>query len=241
MNNDRPQTIFRIAKGKENPYAQIDRKCLENPNISFKAKGLLAYLLSRPDHWEINITDLINHSSTEKEAAIRAGIRELQTAGYMRYEKKERLHGRITGKVILVYEDPIPRGDLPHVVRPDVARPDVANQGQVINELSNKDKNKVVPNVLISKGSSAKTKERTDVVDIVDILRKVKALSQYWFNSFGHYPNSIVKGFLIKALEYGITPDALKEKIISTAIAKPTYPLRYFRTCVQELCDYSFE
>ena len=59
----RPQTIYRVVKNKDNPYVMIDRRPVDNPTLSFKAKGILTYLLSRPDGWEVSVADLINSGS----------------------------------------------------------------------------------------------------------------------------------------------------------------------------------
>lgn len=39
-------SIVRINK-RDNPYVQIDHRVLEDTRLSWKAKGLLAYLLSK--------------------------------------------------------------------------------------------------------------------------------------------------------------------------------------------------
>ena len=52
------RTIFRISKNKENPYVMMDRRPIENAELSWGAKGVLAYLLSRPDNWTVRLQDL---------------------------------------------------------------------------------------------------------------------------------------------------------------------------------------
>ena len=104
----RPSTIFRVVKNKENPYAQIDRRVIENTDLSFKARGILIYLLSKPDGWEVNMVD-INNKSTDGMAAVRSGVKELQAAGYL---KHERIHNQDTGVIAkhiwTVHESPLP-------------------------------------------------------------------------------------------------------------------------------------
>lgn len=100
----RPATIFRAVKNKENPYVMIDRRPIDNGKLSFKAKGILTYLMSRPDGWEVSVADLVKHS-VDGEASIRSGLKELRDAGHMRYIKS-RNQGRITGWIIEVYELP---------------------------------------------------------------------------------------------------------------------------------------
>jgi len=105
----RESTIFRVVKNKDNPYVMIDRRPVDNPKLSFKAKGILTYLLSRPDGWEVNIPDLANHG-TDGKSSIRAGLKELRNAHHVAYNPTRHLTGRyITKWVIEVYE--IPYGD----------------------------------------------------------------------------------------------------------------------------------
>lgn len=124
----RPQTIYRVMKSAENPYVMIDRRPIDNPLLSFKAKGILTYLMSRPDGWEVSIPDLIAHAK-DGEDGVRAGMKELKDAGHVKYTCS-REQGRITGWLIEVFE-------VPHREKPDVALPDVVNPTQVLSTLSN--------------------------------------------------------------------------------------------------------
>lgn len=138
----RPSTIFRTKKNKDNPYVMVDRRTIDNPVLSFKAKGILTYLLSRPDGWEVSITDLVRHGQ-EGEAAIRSGMKELREAGHMVYETS-RAEGRITGWLIRVFEVPqiaqvslaSPDSDFQQVENLQVENQDVENRTQVLSTLS---------------------------------------------------------------------------------------------------------
>jgi len=46
--------IIRIKKTKN--YSVISNQIASDPNISWGAKGLLFYLLTRPDNWQTKIT-----------------------------------------------------------------------------------------------------------------------------------------------------------------------------------------
>lgn len=132
----RPQTIYRVMKSAENPYVMIDRRPIDNPLLSFKAKGILTYLMSRPDGWEVSIPDLIAHAK-DGEDGVRAGMKELKDAGHVKYTCS-REQGRITGWLIEVFE-------VPHREKPDVVLPDVVNPTQVLSTLSINELNKGVP------------------------------------------------------------------------------------------------
>jgi hypothetical protein len=160
----RPSTIFRTVKSKDNPYVMTDRRPVDNPRLSFKAKGILTYLLSRPDGWEVSVTDLCNHA-TDGEASIRSGLKELREAGHMRYTVS-REQGRITGWLIEVYEVPIeqpqpPDRDFQEVENPQVEKQDLENRTQVLSTLSSTDPNKIPD----PPSKPDKPKKKKDILD----------------------------------------------------------------------------
>ena len=50
------QTIIRAPRYER--FTILDMRIVEDTRLSWAARGVLAYLLSRPDHWQIQITDL---------------------------------------------------------------------------------------------------------------------------------------------------------------------------------------
>ena len=76
--------ITRIVK-RENPYVQIDKRAIEDKRLSWRAKGILAYLLSKPNDWTVRCEDIENHG-TEGRDAVRSAMRELRDAGYASLE-----------------------------------------------------------------------------------------------------------------------------------------------------------
>jgi DnaD/phage-associated family protein len=150
----RESTIFRVKKSADNPYVMVDRRPIDNPALSFKAKGILTYLMSRPDGWEVNITDLMNHSA-DGASAIRSGLNELRDAHHVLYNT-EREGGHIKRWVIEVYEipycDPLTKEqieelpndllcDFQQVENLQIENLQVGNQRQVLSTLSNTESN----------------------------------------------------------------------------------------------------
>src|SRR3990172_3952024 len=78
----RDKTVFRVEKNKDNPFVMIDRRTIENPKLSWKAKGVLAYLLSRPDDWVIRFKDLAKRAP-DGGHIVRAAMKELRDAGHI--------------------------------------------------------------------------------------------------------------------------------------------------------------
>lgn len=61
----------------------IPNSLLNDPNISFKAKWIYAYIQSKPDDWNFS-TERIANDATEWRDAVRTWIQELEKAGYLR-------------------------------------------------------------------------------------------------------------------------------------------------------------
>jgi hypothetical protein len=92
-----------IVKAKHtSDFLQVDNKPVQDPGLSWAAKGLLAYLLSLPETWEVHLRDLFCRSSSGRYAT-EAALNELIGAGYIvkiQGENKRR------DTKFIVYEDP---------------------------------------------------------------------------------------------------------------------------------------
>jgi len=118
---------------KEHPFAQIDKRMLENPALSWRAKGLLSYLLSKPDNWQIRTADLIA-KSVEGRDAVYSILKELIKARYIITEQAL-VQGKFAGVNYTVYE--VPLTGLPYTVEPDPVAPDPAKPDHSNNNNSN--------------------------------------------------------------------------------------------------------
>ena len=78
-----------IVKAKHTTgFFQMANAAIQNPSLSWKARGLLAYFMSLPDNWEIHLTDLFTRSPDGRRAT-EAAMKELIAAGYVRKEQGE--------------------------------------------------------------------------------------------------------------------------------------------------------
>ena len=87
-------SIIRTEHNKNNPYVILNKSALEDSELSWAAKGLWAYLMSRPDNWNVSVAHL---SSIYKdygggEKAIYALLSELIEKGYCQ-RKQDRSNG----------------------------------------------------------------------------------------------------------------------------------------------------
>jgi len=108
------QTIYKMA-GKADPFARIPHTMLEDERLSWKAKGILAYLCGKPDGWRTRVTDIVRHGSDGKHA-VWSALKELRMAGYAELSQL-RDGGRFREWVWKVSDSPIfsPLPDFPHL------------------------------------------------------------------------------------------------------------------------------
>ena len=71
-----------IKKNASNKFTMVSNSVLNDPALSFKAKGVFVYLWSKPDDWVVRIKDLCNHGQ-EGKTAIYSALQELEDAGYL--------------------------------------------------------------------------------------------------------------------------------------------------------------
>lgn len=72
-----------IRQRRPDRYVIIPNEAVQNHALSFKARGLLAYLLSQPDHWTISSSSLARMAAQDGREAIRTALIELEQAGYL--------------------------------------------------------------------------------------------------------------------------------------------------------------
>lgn len=101
----RSDEVIRVRKSP-NRFVVMDKTFLEDSRLSYKAKGILAYLLSKPDDWKVIVGNLVNYSADGK-ASVYAGLKELKEYGY--YEKvpiRNEQGTRIVRWESTIYENP---------------------------------------------------------------------------------------------------------------------------------------
>jgi hypothetical protein len=100
----------KITKARnEIPYAQIPNAILRDKSLSFKAKGLLSFLLSLPDDWVIYKLNLAEYS-TDGYTAVASAWDELENAGYVSSTRVTDELGRFQGWEHTVHFEPQPKG-----------------------------------------------------------------------------------------------------------------------------------
>ena len=96
--------VFRVYKESGN-FVTVNKDFIHDNNLSWKAKGVLLYLLSRPDDWQIYEIELTKHSSDGRDS-LRTGIKELEEVGYIQRKRLRDDKGHFREYEYKVFEQP---------------------------------------------------------------------------------------------------------------------------------------
>jgi hypothetical protein len=99
------QMINRLQKNSQNPYTMVHNGIIRNPSLSWKAKGIMLYFLSRPDDWTFYEKEVVRNAS-DGVSAYRAGIKELEAHGYVKRTQVKDEQGKFSHMLYEVFEDP---------------------------------------------------------------------------------------------------------------------------------------
>ncbi|MEW6116361.1 MAG: hypothetical protein AB1553_05610 [Nitrospirota bacterium] len=86
-------------------YRSISLIAAEDPRLSWAAKGVHTYLITRPEDWKLYYSDLLARSSNSR-TALKSAIRNLKQAGYLVLEPIQGEDGKFKGWRWVVYEEP---------------------------------------------------------------------------------------------------------------------------------------
>jgi len=136
-------SVFRIEKNDN--YTVMSNYHLRDRKLSYKAKGLLSFMLSLPDNWDYSLNGLCSISKEGRDG-IRSILKELQDNHYIEIEKVRDDKGHFEYNY-LIYETPYPvkleRNNNPDMENPYMDSPHTENHTQIntnIQNTNNKDK-----------------------------------------------------------------------------------------------------
>lgn len=176
-----------IRQKRKERFSIVDNKVIEDERLSFKARGLLIYMLSKPDDWKFHTEELAKHSSQEGLSAVRTALKEIEKCGYLKRKRERSSKGTFTSQDWLLTDKPLssPQVENPHVDKPQVEKPRVDNQ--------------LLPNTDF--------KPNTDLSNTEEVLsgdqHSVKDVFELWEQNWG-FPNGIAQQDLTEwAKKYG--------------------------------------
>jgi hypothetical protein len=106
----------------------MSRALFEDERISLEAKGMMGYILVKPDDWTVQPTDLQRRGGIGRDKTYRI-LNELIEAGYIERREERSEDGTFCDLVYYVNEEPCPEN-------PDTDKPDTENKDYTKEECS---------------------------------------------------------------------------------------------------------
>lgn len=165
-----------IRQKRKDRFLVVDNKIIEDKRLSFKARGLLIYMLSKPDDWKFWTSELVKRSAKDGISSIRTALKELEAAGYLIRKRERSSKGTFTSQDWILTDKPTfqPQVEKPHVDKPQVEKPHVDNH--------------TLPNTDF--------KPNTDIPNtnklLADAQHSFQEITTLWQNNWG-FPNGIAQ------------------------------------------------
>lgn len=126
-------SIIRSPRPEGNFYI-LNKSISEDKSLGWAARGLLVYLLGKPDHWTVSVQALVNEVEGSSEASGRdrtySLINQLVQAGYITRRQGKGDGGKFSAYDYLVNEIPVtdqPLPDQPYTDQPLTVKPTVVS------------------------------------------------------------------------------------------------------------------
>lgn len=110
-------TVIRVKK--RHRYVSLDQRLVEDERLPWAARGVLVYLLAKPDDWTIRVEDLRRRGDLGRDAIYKV-FEVLRRYGYLQREQQRDARGRLAKTLYTVFEIPV-ASPLPEA--PDTADP----------------------------------------------------------------------------------------------------------------------
>ncbi len=136
-------SIFRINKTQD--YTVISNKFLNDDDLSWKAKGMLAWLLSRPNEWQIYLKDMQKRSKDGRDSTAN-GLSELIESSYISKNAVRNDKGKFIGYNYGVHECRLSENGKPEFGQSDFGKADTNkySSNKILKEVNTKPKKNII-------------------------------------------------------------------------------------------------
>lgn len=99
-------TLARLIKQDRGNYTNISNQLIRDSRLSWKARGIFAYLWSQADEWDFYVSEVAKHA-TDGRDALRSGLKELEKYGYLTRKPRSDANGKFDGMDWVLTDKPV--------------------------------------------------------------------------------------------------------------------------------------
>ena len=94
-----------MIKQDRGNYTNISNQLIRDSRLSWKARGIFAYLWSQADEWDFYVSEVAKHA-TDGRDALRSGLKELEKYGYLTRQPSSGTGGQFDGMSWVLTDKP---------------------------------------------------------------------------------------------------------------------------------------
>lgn len=220
------EIVMRVEKMKRSGFTIINNGVLNNTQLSWKAKGLFAYLWSQSDSWDFYEVEVLKHS-TDGRASLRAGLKELEEHGYLKRYRNRDDKGILRESKWILSEQPMfdfPKLDKPTLDYPTLDNRTLTSTNQNNTNLNNTNLNEdaaVEPNVVNIEDQQKQTTDCGGFAKVVDFYKtNFGLLNSYMAEELRHTYDEWISqseepsGIIIKAMQIALAKNVRNWKFV---------------------------
>ena len=108
--------MVKVVKDQRDYFVILDRSFIQNSKLSWKARGIFAYLWSQDESWNFYEKEVVKHS-IDGRSSLRSGLKELENFGYLeRSRERDKKTQQVKESVWILHEKPM--FDFPTLEKP---------------------------------------------------------------------------------------------------------------------------
>ena len=186
----------------DQPYVMVDKALITDERLSFKAMGLLVYLIAKPASWRVCLKHL---ATTHRDGvdAVRSAMDELLACGYARRTLIRNEDGTLAGTETCVSEVPFP----PEPEAADAPEDSVTDTGKSVdgstdigksNASKESGSQETKERNPLRKGSPRSVPTEAPIGELADqVLTHLNSLANTSFRSTGFIPARLKDGYTV--------------------------------------------
>ena len=98
--------MVRIRRDRANHVTILDQQLIRDSRLTWKARGIFAYLWSQSDEWDFNEVEVARHA-TDGRDSLRTGLKELEQYGYLDRKRIRNSAGQVSSVQWTLHEKPM--------------------------------------------------------------------------------------------------------------------------------------
>ena len=239
--------MIRIKKVYDRGFTVLDNSSIDNPELSWKAKGLFTYLWRQPDDWNFYIKEVAKHAKGGIHQ-VSTGLDELEEQGYLYRKRVRNEQGQLKENDWQLSDTPkkewmkaankkkVPKCGFPRLDNPGQENPGQENCNLPITNSTKYKHNQVRKE--LNKSLSKEERERdANVIEI--LINYLNEFANEWHRApITFSPEEYKK--LVNAVHNKET-SSLRNLAEKTVIYSEQYPQGYLLNCIKNLPDVKEE